>query len=343
MTAKTFWVAFLVLTFAVFLVEVRAQTPEGMKESLSGNAPADEGSIDGRVVLPSGRAVGQIIRVTLEVGGSAVKTVYTDSTGVFHITNVAGGVYSVRAYGDDLLYLPGTQDLWLKVGASVQLTIYLRAKSNGSEQVAGIVSAEDWDKLASRDAKKSFEKAQKLIGKGEVDSGIEELKHTVTVYPDYASARNALGVQYLKRNQLQDAAREFEYILNKAPKFFDAKFNLGLVRLQQQQYPDAARILNDAVSIDSSNAACHMWLGVARLQSSDLKGAEEEIVRAQALGGPQLPAVHYYLGQVYARENRKEDACRQFGEYLKESSTGDLASDSRRIMKNCGPAAEPKH
>jgi TolA-binding protein len=342
MKAKAPQITFLLLFLAIFASDARSQvTDGGMKESLPGSDPSGEATIDGRVVLPSGRSVGSMLKITVE-GSNAVRTVYTDTTGVFHIGQIMGGVYSVRAYGDDRLYLPGSQDIKISPGASVQLVIYLREKPASGTAKAGVVSAEDWDRLAPRDAKKAYEKAQKMIGKGDVDGGIEQLKQALSLYQDYASARNELGVQYLKRNHLSEASEQFEYILGKAPTYFDAKFNLGLVRLQQQRYKDAAEELTSATSIDGSNAGAHLWLGVAKLENADLSAAEQELARAQALGGLQLPATHYYLGQVYLRQSRTADACKQFQEYLDESATGDLANDSRRILLKCPPKADQK-
>jgi hypothetical protein len=339
---RTLLIALFVLEVGLCARDVRSQVPDGMKESLPGGDPSGEATIDGRVVLPSGRSVAGILKVTLENGSNPVKTVYTDTTGVFHIGNIMGGTYSVRAYGDDRLFLPGNQDIWIKPGASVQLVIYLREKPASGTGKAGVVSAEDWDRLASHDAKKAYDKAEKMIGKGDIDGGIEQLKQALSFYQDYASARNELGVQYLKRNQLGEASEQFEYILGKAPTYFDAKFNLGLVRLQQQRYKDAVTELTNATSIDASNAGAHLWLGVARLQTADLMSAEQELARAQALGGLQLSATHYYLGQVYLRQNRTADACKQFQEYLNISATGDLATDSRRILQKCPPKSDQK-
>ncbi|HEY6329509.1 MAG TPA: tetratricopeptide repeat protein [Blastocatellia bacterium] len=340
---RTLLIVLFVLEVGLCARDVRSQvTDGGMKESLPGSDPSGEATIDGRVVLPSGRSVAGILKVTLEKGSNAIRTVYTDTTGVFHIGTIMGGEYSVRAYGDDRFYLPGNQELLIKPGASVQLVIYLREKPTSSTGKAGVVSAEDWDRLAPRDAKKDYDKAEKMIGKGDIDGGIEELRQALSLYQDYASARNELGVQYLKRNELAQASEQFEYILGKAPTYFEAKFNLGLVRLQQQRYKDAVTELTSATSIDGSNAGAHLWLGVARLETADLPAAEQEMARAQALGGLQLPATHYYLGQVYLRQNRTADACKQFQEYLSISATGDLATDSRRILQKCSSKPDQK-
>ena len=337
MRTKTRWVAsFGVAIFVMLAVDARGQTPQETKQSTPG-MNVEGATIDGRVVLPSGRSVNAVTKVTLEVGGIAVKTVYTDTSGVFHIRDIGGGLYTLRAYPDDRFYIPVSQEVNLLNSPSAQLTIYLRDKTGAGAEVnlAGVVSAEDCDRLAPSNARKAYDKAEKMIGKGEVDAAIDQLKQAVEIYPNYASARNALGIQYLRRRQLPDASEQFEYILSKAPKYYDARFNLGLVRLEQQRYTDAVTELAAANSVDSSKAVCHMWLGVAYLQTADLTHAEQEMNRAQALGGKELPATYYYMGQIYARENRRDDACKRFQEYLVQAPTGDLAADSKRIVDRC--------
>ena len=78
-----------------------------------------------------------------------------------------------------------------------------------------------------------------------------------------------------------------------------------------------------------------MWLGVALLETSDLKNAEMEMARALALGGRDLPAAHYYAAQIYLREGRREDACKQFAAYLADAPTGSLAAESKRLLDKC--------
>jgi len=318
--------------------DIRAQVTDSTARQTLPGTINEGGTIDGRIVLPSGRSVGVPVKVILEVNGAPVQTVYSDATGVFHLRGIGVGRFDVRAYPDKRLYEPGGEVIDMAPDANVQTIIYLKPRIGGTDEdrVAGVVSADDLDLRAPRDAKKVFQKAQSMIEKGSTEDGLEQLKHAISIYPDYASARNALGIQYLKRRQLPDASEQFEYILSKAPKYFDARFNLGLVRLEQQRYADAVTELVAASSVDSAKAACHMWLGVAYLQTADLTHAEQEMNRAQALGGKELTATRYYMGQIYARENRRDDACKQFQEYLIQAPTGDLAADSRRILESCG-------
>src|SRR5205807_7084999 len=107
-------------------------------------------------------------------------------------------------------------------------------------------------------ARKAYDRAMKLSSHGRVQEAVVDLRQAVAIYPDYIFAWNALGVQYLKLRQFEEAAKCFWLVSEKDPGYFDSRFNLGLVRIEQKNYQDAIVQLNQAISIDSSRAGAHM-------------------------------------------------------------------------------------
>jgi tetratricopeptide (TPR) repeat protein len=166
-------------------------------------------------------------------------------------------------------------------------------------------------------ARKAFEQAHKLIDKGDADGAIIQLNKAIAIYPDYVTARNSLGVQYLKRRRWPEASEQFGAILEKNPKYFDAHLNLGIVLYEQKRFNEAAEQLTQAVSLDSSSAAAHLFWGIAALEMNDLIVAERELVKALLLGGERYSNAHYYFAHVYLKTGRREEAARELTLFLK--------------------------
>ena len=185
--------------------------------------------------------------------------------------------------------------------------------------------AED-ERMVPASARQALEHADKLIEKGDVDAAIAQLNIAITIYPDYSRARNRLGVQYLKRRRLPEAAEQFKIILDRTPKYFDARLNFGIVLYEQHRLTDAAEELGQAVSLDSSNAAAHLFWGIVSLELNDLVVAERELVKALLLGGERYSNAHYYFAHVYLKTGRREEAAREFTLFLKTAPPGDMAT-----------------
>src|SRR5262249_39005989 len=156
---------------------------------------------------------------------------------------------------DATLYEPVIQEVRVPRGTNVSVTIYLREKNQLSFKPSGSGVVSAIDQNAPPQAKKEYEKALALTGKGDSQQVVEHLKRAISVYPDYLMARNDLGVQYLKLKQFDQAAEQFEFALKRDPKYFDARLNLGLVFVEQKKYAAAIDQFNQAISIDSSRPA----------------------------------------------------------------------------------------
>src|SRR5262249_26034411 len=201
-------------------------------------AASETASISGRVVLPSGRSLDSNVKIVLSNTQSPLDTLYTDKHGEFRFMNMREGIYYIEVVGDSKFYEPVSKEVPVPRGANVNVTIFLQEKTVMSFKRPGtaLVSAVDFNQRAPDQARKEYERASQLIGKGDFLKAIEHLKQAIDIYPDYLMARNDLGVQYLKLKQLEPAAEQFELILEREPKDFGSRLNLGLVLMEQKRY-----------------------------------------------------------------------------------------------------------
>jgi tetratricopeptide (TPR) repeat protein len=296
----------------------------------SGNA-----TITGRVMLPSGLTSSSHLKIILGTLQAPMVTMYSDKNGEFNFANLLAGTYYIQVFADEAVYEPLTQKVKLNPGEPAYLVLYLKTKTGPvAKKAAGnTVSTGEDERLAPATARKAFENAHKLIEQSDIDGAIAELVKAITIYPDYVNARNSLGVQYLKRKRLTEAAEQFKTILEKNPKYFNARLNLGIVFVEQKRFAEAIEELSQAVTLDSSQPAPHLFWGVAALDMDDLIVAERELVKALLFGGEQYSNAHYYFAHIYLKTGHREEAVRELTLFLKNANAGEMATQARALLQ----------
>ena len=116
-------------------------------------------------------------------------------------------------------------------------------------------------------------RTQKLSRAGQHSKAIVEFEAAIRLDPEFASAQNALGIEYGRCGRLEDAAAAFKRVIQLAPEEFAGHYNLGL----------------------------------AMFQGGDLPGAFESVRRALQLA-PAEPAVNLFLRQFATAYGAKKDA-----------------------------------
>jgi len=96
----------------------------------------------------------------------------------------------------------------------------------------------------------------------------------------------------------------------------DARYKHGLLLNRKQRYDEAVKELTVAVRILPNSARTHLQLGGALLQVKRYDDAERELLAAYRLGGAELGAAQFLLGELYFIVERHEDAMRAFEQYL---------------------------
>jgi tetratricopeptide (TPR) repeat protein len=296
---------------------------------------AGNGGITGRVMLPSGMANSSHLKILLSNTQSPMSTLYSDKNGEFSFSNLFAGTYYVQVFADESVYEPLVQKVRLNPGEPAYLVLHLKEKNTPVAKTSrgNVVSTADARQTVPAAAKKAFDNAGKLIDKGDLESAITELNKALASYPDYISARNKLGVQYLKSRRLTEAAEQFKILLEKNPKYYNARLNLGIVLVEQKRHSEAIEQLSQAVALDSSQPAAHLFWGIAALDTDDLVVAERELVKALLLGGEQYSNAHYYFAHVYLKTGRREEACRELTLFLKTAPAGEMAAQARSLLQ----------
>lgn len=293
------------------------------------------GSIQGRVVMPSGSPIKRPVKVTLRVLKGEKSVIYTDTEGVFNIGNLAPGSYTLEIEPDkennfealsERVQIYGTSPtsimLYLKEGVSVK-------ERRGSN----VVSTGELDGKVPAGAAKEFERAARAREDGRLEEAVAHLRKALAIYPEYLKARNDLGAFLLAQGKLEEASGELRRATEMDPKSFNPHLNLGIVLTQQQKFREAADVLDKALSIDPTSAAARLYAGVAFLGLGEGERAERELSAAYEAGGGQYALAQFYLGQLYADRGERALALRAYETYLRDRPDAANAEKVRRLIE----------
>ena len=298
-------------------------------------ADTNNAVIHGRVTLPSGFTLEGYARITLRTDQSILSTIYTNNSGEFQIRNLSQGIYFVEAEIQKSNFEPAVRRIELGRGLMVNLTLELREKKGDSITAASakVVSAFELRQAVPAAAKRQYELGLKFVSKGDFQQAATHFQEALSIYPEYLAARNDLGAQYLKLKRIDEAEKHFQTVLENDPKNFNAKFNTGLVQIERHDYIGAIALLNQAVSIDSSRAVAHLWIGIAKLEMGSFQEAETSLVRSLMMGGEECIAAHYHLARIFLSRGDVGGASRSVDAYLHEAPKGEFAKEAKELAR----------
>jgi tetratricopeptide (TPR) repeat protein len=154
-------------------------------------------------------------------------------------------------------------------------------------------------------------------------------EHALAVTEENALAHINLGVAYLNRGRLDEAAVNLLEALRIHPGSAEAHAGLGSVRAKQGRAEEAIEHYQAALRLDPSSSAAHRELGSLLLKLGDTTQALAHFREAAALSPADGDALAE-LALALSREGRTDEALERF----REAST--LASDGARLHQNWG-------
>lgn len=294
------------------------------------------GSIQGRVVLPSGAPVSRPVKVALRVLQGDKSIFYTDTEGVFDVGNLAPGSYTLEIEPDKEHNFEAVSERVQIYGKSPTfVTLYLKEGVSVKERrESNVVSTGELDRKVPAGASKEFERGTRAREEGRLDEAVAHLRKALAIYPEYLKARNDLGAYLLAQGKLEEASVELRRATELDPKSFNPHLNLGIILTQQQKFREAADVLDRALSLDPTSAAARLYVGVALFGLGEGERAERELSNAYEAGGSQYALAQFYLGRLYADRGERARAVVAFETYLREKPDAANAEKVRRLIED---------
>jgi Tfp pilus assembly protein PilF len=303
--------------------------------------PGDPGTggrnrISGTIFYGSGRRLDRRAKVRLRsLTGDQFKM--SDDSGAFSFMRLAGGTYTISVdAGSDYEIAYETVDIIepprrrQDTGQTYTVQITLTPKQN-AVRTSGTVDASTGG--VPEAARALYKEALEATQADDSKTAIERLEAALKIYPNYMSALNELGVQYMKLKKLDKAEESLRAALKIAPEAFTPRLNFGILLLQKKDFVNAAAELQRATQKDSASAAAHFHLGRAFVSMNIYNKAEKELQQAINLGGNDMTEAHRYLAAVYIETRENNRAATELEKYLSLTPKAKDADKIRDIIK----------
>jgi tetratricopeptide (TPR) repeat protein len=292
-----------------------------------------QNTIEGRVTSPEHRPI-ENVRVLLQNDSySQLRMTYTDATGRFQFQGIASAIYYIQVEPGELDYerqsqrveaisfnrrrspsgAPGGEifrvDFVLKPLAST--------KQTGDGAVTGPKAIVFYQEVPPA-AKKEYERGVKGLEKGAFESAASSLKQAIEIFPDYYSALELLGTEYVKRGQHEPALSLLLHAVDVNKDGWRAFYSLGIAQCSLNQWSEGTKTLRRAVELNPDSPNVNMRLAIALARNEQSRGeAIETLEKVTRLAKESVPQAFFYLGILYAQNSRFREAADALQTFLR--------------------------
>jgi tetratricopeptide (TPR) repeat protein len=302
--------------------------------------------IVGSVRDQSGQAVTGVRVSVTDENFQPIRTIFVDSSGRFTVRSLSSGRYLFRVETTGTPFEEQTQRLELqslriRTGGSetFPLDIILKRKrATEAPPSTNLVFAQE----VPGAAKAQYDRAVNYLKNSEVDSGIAALKKAIDLFPNYFSALELLGTEYVKDGQFEPALPILAQALGVNKRAPRSLYSLGVAHLKLNHPNEAITSLKKSAELDPTNPNVWMMLGLSYGILRDFKQAESAFKKAMQIGGLAMAEAHFYLAGIYDKQARYAEASRELELYLKEAKDIKDPAQIRSMIQGLKDKAKEK-
>lgn len=320
------------LTISLFLGSALATAQSRPGERGTDTVRTSQGSIRGRVILPSGSYTDEAVKITLSTIRGTLATIYTESQGVFEFPEIPPGTYYLEFEADRRHFQPVQETVQVYRGMPSVITVTLRPIGAAENSKPNTVSVAELKEKIPEKAQKEFDKATAAGAQGKTDEAITHLRKAISIHPTFIRAHNDLGTYLLAQGNLDEAEEAFRKALALDRNSFNPLLNLGIVLVHKHSFVEAADRLTKAITIEPNSPPAHLYAGLAFMAIDKTDAAESNFKAAYSLGGPKYGMSLYHLGQLYLNRGERAAALKSFEEYLSVVPDAQNAQQVRKLI-----------
>lgn len=180
------------------------------------------------------------------------------------------------------------------------------------------------------------------LGEGELERALTVASAVVQDHPDSGTALSTLAQVHLYRRDSTNALAALSRQLRINPDDTSALLNEGALRIQVGDFAGAVVSMDRLLALQPENAPARLNRAIARLQTDQLDAAREDyslLLKAQA----EFYAVHYGLGEIAWRQQRRTAALEHYRRYLEmaQAGTPEYQEVQRRVAELEAAGAQP--
>ena len=167
---------------------------------------------------------------------------------------------------------------------------------------------------------------------------------TVQSSPNSLVARGGLGMAYLERGKLDEAAQQFEISIGLYPRDHKSYYNRGLVYHKKGDLKQALEYFNQSLRLNPESVKANYNLATIYLQQRLWDLAIRHYVKVNELD-PEIAMAHYNLGMAYAMQEKLNPAVSAWQKALQLDPHNTMAKnniqEAIKMMNRSGGQSSP--
>jgi len=267
-----------------------------------------------------------------------VETAEVNRSGEFRFRALIPGNYTVAVVRNGLGEVRRTVVVSPSVAdpsGVVHATIPYTSAEAAANPNAGLVSVHQLSIPANASAK--YADARKRLAAHDPEGAVRILEEAVALAPEFAAARNALGVIAFQTGDDDRAETHFRSALAADPDAFEPLVNLGGVLLKKATLKhnaatEALPFNQRAVQDRPEDALANAQLGMNYFKLDQFDQAEQYLLAAKRLDPAQFYQPQLFLADIYTRRGNRKAAIRELEDVLALRPDGPLSDSIRHNL-----------
>ncbi|MBI3667785.1 MAG: tetratricopeptide repeat protein [Acidobacteria bacterium] len=188
---------------------------------------------------------------------------------------------------------------------------------------------------APKEAKKSYEKAQKLLSEKTPKraEAAKELEKAVQAHPQYAAAWSLLGQVRMDLKDEEGARKAFEQSIAADSRYINPYIHLAELELRASRWEAAANLTDRLAALNPQLTQAQYFNAVANFNLGKMDVAEKSARSAlKNDDAGRYPQTHHLLGTILARQGRFPSAADEYRTYLTLLPGSPTADQLRKVL-----------
>ena len=258
---------------------------------------------------------------------STLGRVKTDGSGRFSFNGVSSGEFKVKVLPYGTNFAEEVQDATIinftigstRTSDNVYLDFYLKLDKRKINDNEPGLNASVFVQDVPSEAKNLYKKSVSQLEKPKDEKiGLENLKKTLEIFPNYYDALNRIGYEHVKRGQYIESLPYLIKAIEVNERSFSSFYLLGLSAYNLKQIKQSVLAFQGATTINPQSVNAYLKYGMVLRIDGQFKEAEQALLRANTLSkNTGIPEVHWQLALLYDKIGRYNDAATELETYLK--------------------------
>jgi Tfp pilus assembly protein PilF len=284
-------------------------------------------SLSGTVVSADNKPL-ENVHVELRAGnGSAVYSVYTNSSGTFEFQQVSSGTYDVVA-NSGIAQSQQRVDV-NGMPSSILLRMPVRSTADDGN---GKTSVSVSQFQVPEKARVALQKAREAAAKGKSEEAQKQLDKALETCPRYADALTFRGLLKMDANDLSGAVADLQEAINDDGSYGLAYIVMGAVLNVQSKYDDAIRVLERGQSLSPNSWQANFEMGKALMAKSQYEASLKQFDRAQTLLSNDVPVIHLAKARALLGLRNYADAATELQAFLAREPQGPRSEEAHKLL-----------